>query len=255
MKNKIFYFSSTGNCLYVSKQIKDELEECEIISIPKAMKEGNFEYEGDMIGFVFPLHSYGLPIIVRDFIEKIKINKDAYIFAVEVTGGGKSNFPLIEIENLLKDKGEIKNSAIIKYISNYTRMGKNPTEERAKKAIAQNNDKLQEFIKTLKTKEIKALPKRYSLIHKKFYSLWKDSYKEKDKNFNVDERCISCSMCQKICPVNNIEMVEGYPKWQGKCIDCMACINICPSKAINIGKSTQNKNRYRNPYIKAKELI
>jgi len=96
MKNKIFYFSSTGNCLYVSKQIKDELDECEIISIPKAMKEGKFEYEGDRIGIVFPLHSYGLPIIVRDFIEKIKINKDAYIFAVEVTGGGKSNFPLID---------------------------------------------------------------------------------------------------------------------------------------------------------------
>lgn len=96
MKNKIFYFSSTGNCLYVSKQIKDALGECEIISIPKAMKAESFEYEGDMIGFVFPLHSYGLPIIVRDFIEKININKGAYIFAVEVTGGGQSNFPLIE---------------------------------------------------------------------------------------------------------------------------------------------------------------
>lgn len=255
MKNKIFYFSSTGNCLYVAKQIKDALGECEIISIPKAVKEESLDYEGDMIGFVFPLHSYGLPIIVREFIEKIRVNKNAYIFAVEVTGGGQSNFPLLEMKELLKGKGEIKSSVIIKYISNYTRMGKNPTEERAKKAIAKNNDKLQEFIKVLKAKEIKPLPKRYSLIHKKFYSLWKDSYKEKDKKFEVDERCVSCSMCEKICPVDNIVMLEGQPKWKGHCTDCMACINICPNKAINLGKSTQNKNRYRNPYIKSKELI
>ena len=30
---------------------------------------------------------------------------------------------------------------------------------------------------------------------------------------------------------------------------------MCPNKAINIGNSTVNKNRYRNPYISLSELI
>lgn len=62
-------------------------------------------------------------------------------------------------------------------------------------------------------------------------------------------------MCEKICPVNNITIESNKPKWNGKCVDCMACINICPKKAINIGKSTIKKNRYRNPYIEANELL
>lgn len=62
-------------------------------------------------------------------------------------------------------------------------------------------------------------------------------------------------MCKKICPVDNIVLEDGKPKWNGKCTDCMACINICTKEAINIGKSTIKKNRYRNPYISRNELI
>ena len=85
--------------------------------------------------------------------------------------------------------------------------------------------------------------------------MWKDYYKNKDKNFNVNNKCIGCNMCENICPVDNIIMENNKPKWCGKCTDCMACINICPKEAINIGKSTIKKNRYLNPYIKREELL
>ncbi|MBL4934097.1 EFR1 family ferrodoxin [Clostridium paridis] len=254
MSSKIFYFSSTGNSLYVSKEIENSLENCELISIPKALKEGKLEYEADVIGFVFPLHSFSLPILVREFISKIVIKNNPYIFAVQVTGGGHSDNSFAEINEFLKARNRINNHAEVKYISNYTRMGLNPTEERTIKAIEANEELLSNFIVSLKNREIKNkdFKKGFSNLMNK---AWRELYKNKDKSFNVNDSCINCSICERICPTDNIKMVNERPTWNGKCVDCMACINACPKKAINLGKSTISKNRYRNPYIKIEELI
>jgi ferredoxin len=251
---KIFYNSATGNSLYVSKIIKNEIKDCELISISKALKENKLDINEDMIGFIYPIHCGGLPIVVNEFISKLKINKDAYIFAVGVTGGGGADISFSQINQLLHNKIKISNYCTIKYISNYTRMGKNPTEKRAKDLIKNNESKLLNFIESLKKREHKVKEFR-SVIGKLIYRMWKDYYKKKDKNFNVNDSCIGCNMCEKVCPVDNIIMENNKPKWYGKCTDCMACINICPKEAINIGKATIKKNRYLNPYITREELL
>jgi formate hydrogenlyase subunit 6/NADH:ubiquinone oxidoreductase subunit I len=133
-------------------------------------------------------------------------------------------------------------------------MGKNPTETRAKNAIKENESVLFNFIESLKKREISSKDFK-SIIGDIEYKLWKDYYKNKDKKFNVNDNCIGCSMCKKICPVENIIIENNKPKWSGNCTDCMGCINICPKEAINIGKSTIKKNRYLNPYIKREELL
>lgn len=249
---KIFYNSATGNSLYVSKIIKEQFNDCELISISKALKEKEFNVSEDVIGFIYPIHCGGLPIVVNEFISKLKIKNNSYIFAIGVTGGGGADSSFSQINKLLPNK--ISNYCTIKYISNYTRMGMNPTEKRAKDAIKENEGKILEFIESLKKKEIKSKEFK-SGIGNLGYILWKDYYKKKDKNFNVNDKCIGCKMCEKVCPVDNIVMENSRPKWNGKCTDCMACINICPKEAINIGKSTIKKNRYFNPYIKKEELL
>jgi len=251
---KIFYNSATGNSLYVAKIIKDEFEDCELISMSKALKENRIEARQDVIGFIYPIHCGGLPIVVNEFISKLKINKDAYVFAIGVTGGGRANISFSQINKLLCNKTKISNYCTIKYISNYTRAGKNPTEKRAKDAIRENQSTLLHFIESLKKRELKEKDFK-SGIGNLGYKMWKDYFKKKDKKFNVNNKCIGCNMCEKVCPVDNIIMENNKPKWSGKCTDCMACINICPKEAINIGKSTIKKNRYLNPYIKREELL
>ena len=54
----------------------------------------------------------------------------------------------------------------------------------------------------------------------------------------------SCGICAKVCPLNNITMVDGKPVWGNDCIHWSACINRCPKLAIEYGKKTQGKNRY-----------
>ncbi|MBS5951111.1 MAG: EFR1 family ferrodoxin, partial [Clostridium sp.] len=53
-----------------------------------------------------------------------------------------------------------------------------------------------------------------------------------------------CGKCVKLCPLNNIELVKGKPKWGEKCTHCMACISRCPKEAIEYKNKTKGRNRY-----------
>ncbi|MBE6062705.1 MAG: 4Fe-4S ferredoxin [Clostridium butyricum] len=249
---KIFFCTSTGNCLYVAKKIQSHFENCELFSISQELKNKNFNIDDDIIGFIYPIHYAGVPIVVYDFLKKVKINKDSYIFAIGVSGGGKADTGFYQTEKLIKRK--LNNTLEVRYISNYIRVGRNPTEDRAKEAIKKYDCKLEQFTEFIKNKQENFVNYKGKIGNIE-YKVFKDWIKNKDKKFNVNDKCISCGMCEKICPVDNIVIEHGKPKWNGKCVDCMACINICPKEAINIGKSTVKKNRYRNPYISRKELI
>lgn len=256
MKTNIFYFSSTGNSLYVGKRLEEKIENCELISISKAYNQNLFKYDCEKAIIIFPLHCFGLPILVEKFISKLELKNNTYIFAVQITGGGKSVNSFIQINELLKNNNmALSNTIEIKYISNYIRSGRNATEKRAQTELDNNEWKIDKLIQQIKIKEIEETTGRINNIHKLLYKLWRDKYKNKDKKFNVNGNCIGCKVCEKICPSNNIEIYNEKPIWKGNCTDCMACINNCPKLAINIGKSTAKKNRYRNPYIKLEELL
>jgi ferredoxin len=105
----------------------------------------------------------------------------------------------------------------------------------------------------IKLKETGKIQKRNPLM------FWQDEFGKSlpgmDKNFNVSIDCKSCGICEKVCPVKNIEIINGKPLFKHKCEQCLACIHHCPSKALNIENKTQNKKRYINPDVTLKEII
>jgi len=76
-----------------------------------------------------------------------------------------------------------------------------------------------------------------------------------DKNYWVDEKCNGCKICEQICPVDNIKMEAGKPKWLGHCEQCMSCIQYCPQESIQYGKNTPKRKRYKNPRINISEMM
>lgn len=73
-KNKriIFYFTGTGNSLYIARQLAGE--NTELLSIPQMMKQGKYDFEADEIGLVYPIYGHMPPYMVRQFIQKAKLN-------------------------------------------------------------------------------------------------------------------------------------------------------------------------------------
>ena len=71
--------------------------------------------------------------------------------------------------------------------------------------------------------------------------------------FRVTDACVSCGKCAAACPLGNITMVAGKPRWGGDCTHCMACICGCPVEAIEYGRKSRGKPRYQCPHYRSEE--
>lgn len=254
MRNRIYFFTGTGNSLKVAKDIAESLTECEIVAIYKDV-EIDIPTGYERIGFVFPVYYFGLPDMVADFIRRAKLSKEnaAYYFAVS-TPGGLSGKPIVQLDRLLSEKGlhldygtKIRMNA--NYIVSYGSIGLYYVT--AMKAYDKHIKKIISNIKNMDSNNIEKYSERYENIYlnsiKKVHNM--------DEGYNTSDSCISCGICAKVCPAGNIKMSNGRPVFHHRCECCMACIQHCPQKALNYLDKTQKRKRYTHPNIKSTEII
>ena len=82
-----------------------------------------------------------------------------------------------------------------------------------------------------------------------------EEFRKAGPKFRVDPSCTHCGICAKVCPVGNIVMKDGRPTWSDKCEQCMACLQWCPVEAIQFGRRTAGRRRYRHPEFKASDFF
>ena len=82
----IYYFSATGNSLVAAKDLALELGNAKLVPITKASKAVDAEVY-DVVGIVYPVYMFALPLIVAEFLQTVKIKQGAYVFCVATLGG------------------------------------------------------------------------------------------------------------------------------------------------------------------------
>ena len=252
----VYYFSGTGNSLKIARMLSSELEECELIPMVRLWKLERILAPEGSIGFVFPMYSYGLPDLVERFVKKIEFERSDYIFTV-VTRGGAQGCALQKIEDLLLEKSRYLNSGYyVDMPSNYIPFNDVVPKEKQKKIFATAEKKMKKIVMTIKAKRTKG--EKDKMLLRKFAQGNNRTFIEHvnltDENFLVDRNCGSCGFCARICPVDNIIMVNGFPSWQHHCQSCLACLHFCFKGAIQYKKKTIGKKRYHHPDVTFKDI-
>ncbi|BEP30251.1 EFR1 family ferrodoxin [Helicovermis profundi] len=249
---KIFYFTSTGNNLYVAKKLVKEIGG-ELYSIPKMLKEKNFKFEADKIGFVIPVYYMGTPRIVKEFLTKVELKSD-YIFSI-MTYGNMAGASTINFKKFAeREKIKISYGNELLMVDNYLPMFdmEEQIKKIPKKNIDENLEKIVNDIRSLKEFVVSEnVGEKVITTIMQFY--YKQNKGNVDKKFIVNDNCTSCKICEKVCPVDNI-IVKGKPEFMHHCDECLACIHMCPVNAITL-KKEKGSTRFRNSHVQLAEII
>lgn len=247
----VFYFTGTGNSLYVARQMEDHP-----VSIPQALHRKELEITDDAIGIVSPVYGHEVPGMVKEFLERARFHTD-YFYMILTYGnrhGGAA-----ELAKQLCDACGIAVSYInvIQMVDNWL-----PSfDMNEQKAIDKKVDEHLEVIK----KEIEGKVHKISEVtdtdraaHQQFLEnqsklppdLWQHL-------ITVGEGCVSCGICEQVCPSGSIRVEQGKAVHiPGRCQSCLACVHHCPQKAVGLTIPEKNPEaRYRNEKITLKEIV
>jgi len=257
MKTALFFYTGTGNALWTARQLAQVLGNTEMFPMVQ-MNVDILHVQADAVGIVFPVHMWGVPRPVIDFINRLAPDKDKYYFALAVNAGQVSR-TLIQLQELMRSKQlELSSGFGICLPSNYIPWGgPGPIEkqqilfENAKKKIMSIAD----IVSNQARRPLEKGPLWQRIIFTWFYKMAFPYVYKMDKNFWVDEKCNTCTICKKVCPAKNIEMQAGKPVWLHHCEQCLACIQWCPQKSIQYGKKTPAYERYHHPEVKVNDII
>lgn len=269
----ILYFSGTGNSKWAAKTLALETGDT-LVSIPEVINSDcSFTIEKDEhVGFIFPIHGWRVPNIVKEFLTKLTIKtlgEDTshvkhYCFCL-VTAGDSIGKAMERFQQQLKSvtvNDALSLKAVCSLIMPESYVGlpgmdvDTKEKELEKKELA--SKQLKEFSKILKQRphtDSNQIWGWNQLIRgpiPSFFSGPVGGFFERflitDKHFHVDShRCVKCGICANVCPVDDIKGGLGYePEWlhNGKCLTCFSCYHHCPHHAIEFGKRTQKKGQY-----------
>ncbi|MBQ9173739.1 MAG: EFR1 family ferrodoxin [Bacteroidales bacterium] len=262
-KRIVFYFTGTGNSLYVARQIAGEGNEP--LSIAQEINNPNPVYEADEIGIVYPVYAHIAPAIVQDFLAKATLKAD-YLFAVATYGAAHGS--AVELwDEYAKSKGYNFNYiSTILMVDNYLPVFDMNEQMAMDKHIPENLERIMgEINQHLDYHEPVTDQDRQT--HEGFMQMTgmdraKPFLLLAENQFTVTDACISCAICTTVCPHKSWHIEDkAVPK--GTCETCYACIHNCPQKAIKLrqpeGQSWPAERnpeaRYRNSNVTLGDIV
>ena len=244
IKSRIYFFSGAGHSFSVSRELSTCLEGAELVNISPLLKRETITDTTEQIGFVFPVYGGMPPKFIREWLARFRPGKSSMIFAV-CTCGIAPGHSLIEVDRILKSSGS---KLTLGFAVRQPQAGigskRINTPELVEACLAEQKEKVKEvarhirngeplkpeksgrFSEFLNTTTLTVLPTLAKLI---FHLITKGI---KNMKFRPGTGCNGCGICIRLCPADNIRMIEGEPQWGDNCFGCMGCYHWCPENAV-----------------------
>lgn len=283
----IYYFSGTGNCLAVARRVA-EIAKGRIVPIPDVVNKDSIEIDASSIGIVFPAYLppvLGIPLIVERFVKKLGKNKPQYFVAICTCGG----YEIVNALPTLMNLSRIVKTAGGKLSARYSvRLPMNnldyahipvPINTDQKTILRNCGKKLEIICRRIADQkaERNRLPKScfnllmtpmYRIMRKSILVALREYAKESqdcglshrdlipltDRSIQVNEKCNGCGICKRVCPAQNIELVDKRPVWKHHCEMCFACDEWCPQSAIQHWSRAKGV-KYHHPEVNIKDML
>lgn len=263
----IYYYSGCGNSRYVAASLSKELGE-DLEFIPDLIDKGleEFDCEGGLLGFVFPVYAWDVPTIVRDFIKNACWKgKPEYVWFA-CTCGDNIGLTDRQFRKILASVSlELDACFTFQMPETYLCFPgfSLDTDENAKLKNDAVRAKIPVVAEQIKGRQTVSdlIPGKHPWVNTHVIgSLFHLTIS--DSGFHTTDDCIGCGICARSCPVHNITMEnqkhssgnshdgqetsqgEKRPKWNGNCLQCMACYHYCPKNAVQYRKLTAGKGQY-----------
>lgn len=247
----IFYFTATGNSLYVAKEL-----EANPVSIAQAIHDSDKTYADDRIGIVCPVFGHEVPQLVKEFLKESTFRTD-YFYMILTYGnrhGGASELA----EKMLSELG-IRPSYIniVLMVDNFL-PGFDMNEQKVlDKKVEDQIAKIRKDLADRK-RYISPVTDKDRVAHQEYLIRISKMPKNAFSNlYRITEKCVGCEICTKVCPKNCFTVTDQTSTWNSTgCISCMACVHACPTKAIQLNMPEKNPDaRYRNEHITLCEIV
>jgi len=245
---KLLYYTTTGNNLYIAKQLGGEL-----LSIPQLMKNGELDIEDDVVGIIFPVFFATSPKTLREFVQTAKIKAD-YLFLITSYGSDGDQNALKIMKDTLNQRGiNVNYTNSVLMVDNFLPVFDMAREKEIKKDLDVDSE-----IESIKNDIINR--KEYIFDKKHFTDVENieeilETTMTSKYHIQVGEECNNCRICTQVCPRGNITLTEENPVIGDDCDFCLGCVQHCKVRNLTINDELNPDERYRNPNIKISEII
>ena len=247
----IIYFSATGNSKFIAELFSRKMD-AKCLSIEDDVNFVDEIKSHDIIAFCYPIYASRVPRIMREFVTRHMSELDGkkiIIFTTQVLFSGdgarvftdmfwEGSIEVIYAEHFLMPSN-VGNVPIWK-----------PTKKKVQRYIIKAKAKMDRVCNDIRAGIVKKRGfSRFSQligsIQGKAWqgesreglnqsSKWQTVEERASKNVKIRKNCNACGICVKICPMNNLEKVEGKIEHKHNCTICYRCVNKCPKKAITV---------------------
>nr|WP_243032221.1 EFR1 family ferrodoxin [Clostridium sp. AM42-4] len=216
----VFYFTATGNSLYVAKQL------CEHpVSIAQAVHDKQKTYRAEQIGIVCPMFGHKVPRLVKEFLEQATF-ETPYFYMILTYGyrhGGASELAQQMLKNIGIHPAYIN---VLWMLDNFLPSFDMNKQKEMEKHVGEHLKQIREDIRDQR-RFLSPVTAADRAAHQEFLSRKNKMPEGLLQNFyRITEKCIGCEICTRVCPEHCFHMEEHKSVWSPD--RCMYCIQNAP---------------------------